>query len=183
MKKPNLKNITEQILEPFALGVLALIFILPIITVMNLTPLTQKLSDLNVLGVNTGENISIDLVGGKHEIFSSEDIQKIEDDHYQYTTIINKRESDIYSKPILIIRNRNTIPQTISLSGSTETNTKSEISVKLDKDEYILQDYTGQTTTQDIHLLPSEEIPVFLSVENISRVQFSETFTLQITTK
>ena len=44
-RKEKTKRIFGQILEPFALGLLALLFILPAITVINLTPITNELKN------------------------------------------------------------------------------------------------------------------------------------------
>lgn len=43
------KNFFSVIVEPFALGLLALLFIIPTITVMNLSPITKKLQQLDAL--------------------------------------------------------------------------------------------------------------------------------------
>ena len=178
--KDRTKRIFIQIIEPLALGLLALVFILPIITVMNLTPLTKELKKLDVLGVTTQDEVSLTLIEGKHEIFTSESLNKLEDLNFTYSVTLNKRASDNYSKPILDVENKSDVNKTISFFGQTLSNTRSNIFLKIDEKSYRIQDSKGQTYTQEITILPNEKIVVFLAIENLSGVQFSEIFDMDI---
>lgn len=181
MNKKDIKNIFTQILEPFALGLLALFFILPIITVMNLTPLTRQIQKLDILGVTTQDEVIVRLVGGKHEIFSSESLNKLEDFKFSYSVRLGKRASDSYSKPILEIENKGGEDKNITFWGQTLSNTRSDIYLIINEDTYRLQDNRGDTQKQEITLPPNEKIIVFLALENLSGVQFSEIFDMTIT--
>jgi len=88
----NIKKITNLILEPIALGLLALLFIIPTITVINLQPITKKLENLNVLGVSNKSELQINIVGGTHQIFNSESITE-ENGSYIYKTKLQKKRS------------------------------------------------------------------------------------------
>lgn len=180
LKAQKLKNFVGHVLEPIALGVLALLFIIPTITVVNLSPITKVLEDLNVLGTTTESVVSIDLVGGKHEVFTSENLNKISATEYDYTTTLNKRAGDSYSKPILQITNATQIAQKLTFYGQTQYSTQSNISLIIDSKTYKLQDSNGNTSTQEILIAPSEKITVFLAIENVTGVQFSEDFDMQI---
>lgn len=178
--KEKTKKIFTQILEPFALGVLTLLFILPVITVINLTPLTKQLKKLDVLGVTAQDQVAVTLVEGKHEIFTSESLNKLEDLDFTYSVTLNKRASDTYSKPILEIENKSDQNKTLSFFGQTLSNTRSNIFLKVDTKSYRIQDSRGETYTQEITVLPNEKIIVFLAIENLSGVQFSEIFDMDI---
>ena len=180
--KEKIKKIFSQILEPFALGLLALLFIIPSITVLNLSPITKQLQKLNILGVTTENSISISLVDGKHNIFTSELLNNI-DGKYEYSANISKRESDSYSKPILKIVNKNNENKTLIFYGHTASNTKSNIYIKTTDSSLKLQDDKGFTYQQEIELQPNQELVVFLSVENFSNIQFTESFSMSITEK
>lgn len=179
-KKEKIKNVLTQILEPFALGLLALFFILPIITVMNLTPITRQLQRLDVLGVTTKDDLIVRLIGGQHDIFTSENLNRIEDYEYSYSVRIGKRGADSYSKPILEIENNTEEEMIASFRGQTETNTNSDIYLIVDEENYILQEYTGDTRIQEIPIIPGDRVIVFLGLENLSGVQFSEIFEITI---
>lgn len=179
-RKEKTKRIFGQILEPFALGLLALLFILPAITVINLTPITNELKKLNVLGVTTQGDVVINLVGGSHEIFTEEILNKIDDEGYDYSVRLNKRGADSYSKPILKIENRTEEVAKIFFFGQTLTNTNSTISVIIDKEHFMIQNSKGETFDNEIEILPGQNITLFLALENLSGVQFSEIFDLSI---
>jgi len=180
-EKPNkIKRFFSVVMEPFALGLLALLFIIPTITVMNLSPITKKLEKLNVLGVNTSSSLSVTLVGGKHDIFTQENLNKISDTEYSYTVKLNKRSADSYSKPVLELENKSTEVQEISLLGQTENINKSNISILIDDKVYKLQDDKGFTYPHEIFLAPSEKAVLFLSVESLTGIQFSDDFDLQV---
>ncbi len=179
-RKQKVKNFFSVIVEPFALGVLALLFIIPTITVMNLSPITKKLEKLNVLGVNTASSVSVTLVGGKHEVFSEEDLVKVSDTEYNYSVRLSKRAADSYSKPILEIENKTAEVQEISFLGQTATSTQSNISLLVDDKTYKLEDDKGFTYPHSIFLAPSEKAVVFLSLESLTGIQFSENFDLQV---
>ena len=181
MNKQDIKKVFTQILEPFALGLLALFFILPIITVMNLTPITKQIQKLDILGVTTQDEVIVRLVGGKHEIFSSESLNKLEDFKYSYSVRLGKRASDSYSKPILEIENKSGEYKVVTFWGQTLSNTRSDIYLIINEDTYRLQDNRGDTQTQEIPLPAGEKIIVFLALENLSGVQFSEIFDMTIT--
>jgi hypothetical protein len=179
-KKENVKKIFGQIIEPFALGVLALLFIIPVITVMNLTPLTQQLKKLDILGVTTEDSIKLTLVEGKHEIFTSETLNKIDEDNYTYSVILNKRASDNYSKPIIEIENKSSEEKLLTFFGQTLTNTRSNISLILNEKSYRIQNSKGETYNPEIVIAPEEKIILFLSIENLSGIQFSEEYDMDI---
>ena len=70
-KKSKLKELFGRAIEPVVLGLLALLFIIPTITVINLEPITKNIKEFtDVLGVTSVSQVIIDLVGGTHEILS-----------------------------------------------------------------------------------------------------------------
>jgi hypothetical protein len=179
-REGKVKKVFTQVLEPFALGLLALFFILPIITVMNLTPITKQIQKLDILGVTNRDEVVIRLIGGSHEVFSNETLNKTEELQYSYSTRLLKRASDSYSKPILEIENGTEESKIISFWGQTLSNTRSDIYLIINEDTYRLQDSSGATEMQEITIAPNEEVIVFLALENLSRVQFSEIFDMTI---
>lgn len=179
MRNENAKKILNLIVEPIALGLLALLFIIPSITVINLEPITKKLQDLNVLGVSNKSQLQINIVGGTHQIFRDENINQT-DKQYIYTTKLLKREADNYSKPILEIVNNKTENVTLEIYGGTETPTGTNIALIVGDQLYKLQDQRGDMVTQKITLSPNQKEIIYLSVESFSNVQFEEDFTLNI---
>jgi hypothetical protein len=179
-EKEKVKRIFIQIVEPFALGVLTLLFIIPIITVMNLTPLTKEIKKLDVLGVTNKDEVIVTLVEGKHEIFTSESLNKLEDLNFTYSVTLNKRTSDSYSKPILEIDNRSDKEKEITFVGQTLSNTKSNIFLIVNNQTYKIQSSSGEPFTIELNIPSKEKFIVFLGLENLSGVQFSQIFDMDI---
>ncbi len=180
MINSNFKKIFTTILEPIAFGILALLFILPTITVVNLEPLTKAFKNLDVLGVSEKAELEIEVVGGTHQIFSREKLKEDEEGVFSYTTIITRRDSDRYSKPILVIKNNRNEESKIEVYGHTNLPTKSDISLIIDDQVYRLESPSGDVSSHKILLAPNGEYNVFLAIESFSDVQFNEEFELEI---
>lgn len=180
MKNQKLKKFFTLVLEPFAFGILALIFIIPTITVVNLEPITKVLKNLDVLGVSDEARVEINAIEGTHQIFGREKLLEDESGTFTYTTTLTRREADRYSKPILEIKNNKNIDVKLEIYGNTHLPTYSNISMIINDQSYKLQSPNGDVTTQNILLAPNQKYVVYLVVESFSNVQFNEDFELKI---
>ena len=175
------KKILSELCEPLLIVVLILVFVVPIISVLNLTPTTGKTKKSDILGTSTQSGCTIDLIGGQHKIFSSEKLTQAEGiSTFEYTLTIGKRAAGTYSKPILKIKNKTDQQKTITFDGQTATNTKSDIFLLSGNKSYIHQNSIGVTHFEKIVFNPGEERVIFLAIDNSSGVQFSETFKMTI---
>lgn len=182
LKKTIISKVFGRVLEPIALGLLSLLFIIPSITVVNLKPITKSLKSFtDVLGVTTSSEVIVDLVGGTHEIVSAEKVYKENEGEYIYESVLTKRESDFYSKPILVLQNRSNEEKVVSFLGTTINPTRSEIGLIINDQAYKLQKSNGESNTVEILLKPQSKYTVFLTVESVVGIQFSEEFEMKIT--
>ncbi|HBB64833.1 MAG: hypothetical protein UR34_C0012G0017 [candidate division WS6 bacterium GW2011_GWC1_33_20] len=179
MRTEKFKKFATFVLEPIAFGLLALLFILPTITVMNLQPITKALNNINVLGVGNKAELKVNIVGGTHQIFSQEKIDEV-DGQYTYKTILTRRESDRYSKPIIEIINNKAQETIVEIYGGTQLPTGSDITMIISDQVYRLQAPNGDVTSHKITLIPGQKYIIFLAVETFSDVQFEEDFQLNI---
>ncbi|MFA5623109.1 MAG: hypothetical protein WC981_02675 [Candidatus Dojkabacteria bacterium] len=179
MKENKVKKTLALVLEPIALGLLALLFIIPAITVVNLQPITKKIKDLNVLGVTNSSGLKVNIIGGSHLIFLNERIDSNED-IYTYKTKLVKREADSYSKPILEIVNDKDEDVNLEIYGGTSIPTNSDIGIIIEEQRYRLQEPNGNLLTQKITLRPKETYVIYLYIESFSDVRFEEDFELNI---
>lgn len=181
-KKSKFKEVFGKVLEPIALGLLALLFIIPTITVINLEPITKNIKEFtDVLGVTNSSEVIVDLVGGTHEIVSSEKIYKNDDGSHIYQAKLTKRGADFYSKPILRLENRTDQEKSITFLGTTVNPTRSEIGLIINDQSYRLQRSQGESNTVEILLRPQGKYDVYLTIESLVGVQFSEDFEMKIT--
>lgn len=175
------KNLLGKILEPIALGLLALLFIIPTLAVINLEPITRDIKEFtNVLGVTTNSKVIVDLVGGTHEVLSVEKISKDGDSGYIYNAMITQRDSDFYSKPILQISNNTDEEKILTFLGTTLNPTQSNIGLIINDQVYTLQHSTGQSESVEILLKPQAKYNIYLTVESLVGIQFSEEFEMKI---
>ncbi len=181
MKNNKFKKSFSLIIEPIALGLIALLFILPVITVVSLQPITKKLKEIDVLGISNKSELKINIIGGTHQIFLNEAVSSDSDGTYIYRTKLTKREADSYSKPILEIVNNKEGSINLDIYGSTLIPTRTEIGLIIKDQKYRLQAPQGDITTQRITLLPKEKYIIYLYVESFSNVMFEEDFELTIT--
>ena len=182
MAENKFKKTLALVVEPIALGLVALLFIIPAVTVVNLQPLTKKLKDLDVLGVTNTSELKINIVGGKHQIFLNESIEKNDEgNEYVYRTKLLKRDADNYSKPILEIINNKENSINLDIFGETSIPTGSDIGLIIKDQRYRLQDPSGSSVTQKITIFPKERYIVYLYIESFSDVKFEDNFELTIT--
>jgi len=180
-KKLKFKELFGKIAEPIALGLLALIFIIPTITVINLEPITKNIKDFtNVLGVTTSDQVLVDLIGGTHEVVTAEKVYRDDNGVYVYEAKLTKRGADFYSKPILRLENRSEEDKVVSFSGSTLLPTRTEIGLIINDQSYRLQRATGESNTVEVLLRPQSKYDIYLTVESVIGVQFSEDFEMKI---
>lgn len=179
MRDNKIKKTLALVVEPVALGLLALLFIIPAITVVNLQPITKKLKELDVLGVTNTSELKVNIVGGTHQIFLNENLDSV-DGIYTYQTKLVRRDADSYSKPIIELINNKEENINLEIYGGTSMPTRSDIGIIIKDQRYRLQEPNGDMVIQKLILTPKEKYVIFLYVESFSDVQFEEDFELHI---
>ena len=178
-----LSDIFGTILEPFALCLLLVIFTIPVVTVINLEPITKNGKTVDVLGVSTSNEVTISLIDGKHSIFKNEEIEATENNQLKYSAEIKKREAGVYSKPILEINNYTDKDRIVRITTNSDAKTSSNISILIGEDSYQLRDASGTTYNQELKVKTGESYTLFLSVENDVNIQFTENLEIYLEQK
>jgi hypothetical protein len=180
-KKIKFKESLSKVFEPIALGILALVFIIPTLTVINLEPITKDLKDFNnVLGVNTQNKVNVNLFGGTHEIVTSEKVYRDRDGGYIYEAKLAKRNADFYSKPILRVVNSTNEDKELSFLGSTLNPSKTEIGLIINNQSYTLQEKDGESQIVSVLIRPDVIYDIYLTVDSSVSVQFTEDFGMNL---
>lgn len=173
-----------KLLEPFALLLLIALFVIPAATVLNLEPITKVIKNgVSVLGVSSNNSVSVVLVEGSHNVFKDESLELLNDGSYTYSVNISDRVANLYSKPILEVTNNTEETKTLVFDATGNTDSSSNINLLVGDDSYRIQDISGNMYTQEISLAPGESSIIFLSVENIVNVQFSDVLSIFISEK
>ncbi len=173
------KNRFSSLSDPLGIVALILLFLLPTLAVLNLSPQYKSRED-NVLGVIDGEDVGLVMVGGVHDIIKEEYMDFKNEKLVEYSSKIIKAKSSRYSKPIIQITNPKSEKSDIRVSALTQLASSQKISVVLDGFEYILQDTDGTSTPQTISLSPSSKSDIYLVVTNTQDILFNNSVYLTL---
>lgn len=185
MDKREIKRLRKRFskfAEPLGILALALMFVLPGLVVLNLTPKTTA-KDKPVLGAEDKVGIGAVLVGGVHDIVKEERFSFPTETQYSYEATLIKRSAGLYSKPILQLVNYNSESASVSVSGSTQLPTGSEVAVIVNDQRYLIQDLNGVPSTQEIVLPGSSENIMYLQLDTKEDVGFNDQISLKIVTR
>lgn len=184
MVKRELKRIQSKfgkLLDPLGLFILLSLFILPALTIVNLSPKAGR--SVTVLGTESKPGVGVVLVGGVHDYIKDERISFPQDDIYTYNAQIIKHGTGRYSKPILQLTNFSDKDETLILSGNTQTPTGSEIFLAIDEREYMIQNMSGDMITEQAKIKGSTKPIVYLVIKTSTPLQFNEDIEVNIVKK
>lgn len=174
-----------KFVEPFMILALVMLFILPILSVKNLTPHTGKAPELNaenlnVLGVEVGNGQPFEIyeVGGMHNYIQNEKLTKLDSGSYQFSTKILLRKAGLYNKPILQVSNPTQDDVTLELSLKDFENSSTQIGLLVDKTNFVLHDSNGLIYSHQITIKSGQNVTLYLDVRNEVAVNFNEEITL-----
>lgn len=166
------RNRFEKVLEPFAILALVALFVLPALTVLNLTPKVSPVND-NVLGVADRDGVGVALVGGIHTVIDNESIETGAN-KATYTAKLRAREKGIYSKPILELTNFNNERTEVEVSAYLQNVSDTDIKVVYNDIEYRLIHIDGRRYTQTIPMNKDNKGILYLSLDTKQNIRFAE---------
>lgn len=162
----------EKFLDPIVLLGIICIFMITILSVLNLSPQTYQGQNLKVLGViNESQSIHIEPVYGDHKYIEEEELKQISEDHFKYTALIKKNSQARVSKPIIhIVQNEEHKNLRAKL---IYTNTRTpRISLVNENVSYILQEEETKYS-QKINL-KDKTSTLYLAIENNTPIFFDQ---------
>lgn len=169
-------------LEPFAILLLLMLYLIPVVAVINLSPRVRQSYEegKSVLGIRDAGTLSLTSINGIHSVITNEDFYQQLPHRYVYSAKLSVRDAGKYSKPILRISNATSSPQTIEFVASKESSSASEIGIIFDDVNYILLESSGNVVFRSLEVAPNSEITIYLTVSNASRANFSEYVALEV---
>ena len=179
------KNLLPQVFEPLAIVAILGLFLIPTLTVINLSPITQENKQINVLGATSSpHSIDMEILNENDEIFVSDTLRKKRDGEYVYSAEVGPRkEEKEYSKPAFRITNRSSTRQTLVVDGYADRTSPSNFSLKIDGGWYVLRDGSKEMYKREIVLEPNATKTVYISTYSDSNILFKEVFTISISTQ
>ena len=179
------KNLLPQVFEPLAIVVILGLFLIPTLTVINLSPITQENKQRDVLGATSSPNsVVIEMLNKESEIFSAETLRKESEGTYIYTATAESREGGKeYSKQVFKITNKSNGQQRLVVDGYTDSTSSSNFSLKIDGVWYVLRDDSKEMYKREIILEPNATKTVYISTYSDSNILFKEVFTVNISAR
>lgn len=171
-------------LEPFAIILLLMLYLIPVVAVINLSPRVRQSYEegKSVLGIRNEGALSVTSITGIHSVITNEDFYQQLPHRYVYSAKLSVRDAGQYSKPVLRISNPTSAPQAVEFVASKESSSTSEIGVIFDDVNYILLESSGKVVSRSLEVAPNSEITIYLTVSNASRANFSEYVALEVNT-
>ena len=155
-----------KFLDPLIILTVVAIICTSVIAVFNLSPraFSQK-EALEILGVDTEPKL--ELIHGGHKYITNENLQKISNNHFKYSTFIQERRSGKISKPIVKIQGTQDLKIQIVYTNSKTS--KISLVSESDKTSYLIQENTYSyspnininSQTEEMYLLVENTKPVF----------------------
>jgi len=179
------KNLLPQVFEPLAIVVILGLFLIPTLTVINLSPITQENKHDNVLGATSSpHSIGIEMLNENDEIFVSDTLRKKRDGEYVYSAEVGPRKGEKeYSKPAFRITNRSSSKQKLVVDGYADSTSPSNFSLKIDGIWYVLRDGSRKMYEREIVLESNATKTVYISTYSDSNILFKEVFTVNISAR
>ncbi|MBN1618083.1 hypothetical protein JW887_01950 [Candidatus Dojkabacteria bacterium] len=170
-----------KFLDPFVVAALFLLFLIPAITVINLTPGYMKQNNTDVLGLSDTEAVRVTFNNITNEYLSTTTYKTMIEGNYEINVATYSRPSGRYSYNFMSIENNLDKDKYIFVTSSfSQIEPDTQISLTVDGIKYILVDRDGNTYSPGITLRQGEKFDVGVMVENDYDVSFSSNFTVHL---
>jgi len=187
-----IRSVFEKFIQPFGVLVILALFVLPVLSVINLSPKTGKLYN-NVLGTNDSKIFEIQKINndskeyfsdnGENEkpILTNTTLEKVSSTYYKYYGDLQNRIAGTYRYEEILLDNNSDVEKTIKVEGKTESGSTTRVSIKSRNMLLMLQSESGEHFDHYIKVNPGEEIKVQIVIYNRAPIFFNEELKLYIT--
>lgn len=166
--------------------VLLLLFIVPIISVLNLSPiptsevLSESPDDILGVEIDNDQPIQLKMVGGQHNYIQNEALYSYSDESFLYSTKLSPRDKGEYSKPIfdLFVPEGQTVRLVVSIGAATASGT--QLGIMLGNTNYILRDNDGATYIRVFEIDSPGDHRFWFDVRNPVDINFYENIDLRV---
>jgi hypothetical protein len=150
----------SKFFEPITVILVLIVFAFPVITVLNISPLTKTNSD--VLGAATGKLIKIDLYTDKeaNSVMSKPYLDNITESSFVISSVIDPLTEGQHEFKEFKIRNISDGQVKLVIGGTLESNTQSDFGFIGDAGKQLLQTEDGTLYNKEF-ILPSGESKEF----------------------
>ena len=160
--------------DPFAIVLILAICTLSILSVSNLTPQTHSTRGDRILGVTEESKDYLQPIYGEHNYITEENLDRMSESHYKYSTFIKPNMKPRISKPILQINSKDNNYQKLKSKTfySNDSNSRVSLVDANNNTSYLILN-NGQRYTQNLPLEKTGS-KLYLAIENTQPVFFNQ---------
>lgn len=183
LQKEKLKKTILKFLDPFLVMAILVVFAVPAITVLNLTPAwkdTDRRPD-SVLGTTDLTHLTLLPYQKQEQGLQVIEVNQKSETSYDFTIENIPHRKGKYTNQIFHIANSTIERKQLGIEPAFRDVPKgTEISLKLDDTQYVILDEEGNSYPAGIYLQSGEEFPVYMVVNSTTDVNFTSTILLDI---
>lgn len=180
-RRPKVLEGLEKLADPFLVFGIFALFLIPILTVLNLTPIKIARNDNNVLGVSEAQMVEI-VDNNRRGDGISVVSMKTPDDHTSKLRIEHlTHSSGNYENLVFTATNKSDAKRALKITSSHEiTDPGTEVSLRVGNKNYVLMNEDGSIYPVSIYINPEEILDVKLSIYSPVDVNFTSYMNLDI---
>jgi len=184
-KRPKSSSWFEKFADPFLVFAIFALFIIPAITVFNLTPIQfSKPKDDSVLGIAETDIVTITENSEENDGISVISLDQPNDRSYQFEIKHLTHTAGKYENLIFTAENHTDEKRSIKVTSKLEiTDPGSKVSLKAGGMNYVLLKEDGTLYPATIYLDPNEKLEVSLIIESPVDINFISYINLDVYTE
>jgi hypothetical protein len=177
------KKKTEKLLDPFLVMALLLVFAIPAVTVLNLTPDWDNRADNqpNVLGTTDQTNLSLIPYQSLDQGLQVTEVNQTTETSYSLTVENLPHERGTFTNEIFEIANPTETQKQFAIEPSFKNVPEgTKVSIMLDNVKHVMLDSDGTSYPVGVYLQGGEQFPVYIVVESANNVNYVSNFLLDV---
>jgi len=174
----------SRFFDPFLVFGIFVLFAVPVITLLNLTPTynSPQTHTENVLGTTDQNNVSVTTNPEAQAGISVEKMTQTGDNSYTIYVQTDPHQAGAYGNRLFTATNSTHEEKTLVVTSTFENiSPDTKVSLLVDSVKFIVRDTDGTTYPPAIYLKPNSSVNVFVEIENASPVNFISGFSLDVT--
>jgi len=182
MKTSRLLKKFGEFLDPFLVLGIFVLFLIPALTLMNLTPGYLKPENQpNVLGATTGSEIVIDPGMVYQEGISVINFSQTTNSSYTFTVNMTAHTEGSYQNLLFTAHNSSEVQKKINLLANFESVAPgTKVSIVVDTVKFVILDQDGTTYPPTLYVLPGDSLKAYIRVESETNVNYDSAFGVEL---
>ncbi len=183
MKQSRLLSRYGAFLDPFLVFGIFILFVIPVITVLNLTPSYRKeIQPADVLGSTSSEELVIEPNIVYQEGISVRDFRQTTPTSYAFEVQMKAHTKGEFQNLLFTAKNDTDTEKRINIASNFESTAPgTKISIIVDTVKFVILDTDSTIYPPTLYVLPGDTIRAYVKVESESNVNYDGGFGVELT--